>query len=828
MLNRLNPRWRLIAVLVLYVYLTFVVIGGPFMSVVGPRLRVVHHVFLTLLMAGWLIGLLVEKRSIPATPLDWPLLAYFLVNLAAAIFAPDPRVSLEVLWELGFHILLLYILVDLMRRYGADMPLRAAFVVSAVVLLICALEGLSWYFGLKFFPVTSQGWFEIGGLRDPIPPEFYRLALALRGSTSLSGYLALLWPVGLAWALTTRSKETRVILIVWLVGMLVANGLTFSRGGIVSLVASIVMLFFLGVLFRPNWKSQLHKLLRDWRVYVVVAGGLAFAAFFLFGWLRHNIAGHQSGDVVRWDLWRSALKIGASRPLLGVGPGGFGRALRWARTPELARDFHTTPHNIPLLIWSESGGLGLLTFGWVVVNVIRFAFRRWDEAESRAERLRIAGVIAALVGFSAQNMFDCLILSHNMLPVLVLTAFLIYPYDHSRDRSRSRSRKKLPLARLAPVFALVLVILAEVGWGVTDLAFAHFSRAVDLLAGDDLDDALTQIQRARRLDPLQGYYAAQEAQILGRLTEEDPAYLPDALAAYEEALRFDDTYDVLQADYALLLGQFGELDAAIRHMEEAARILPVEPRYPFWLGVLFEQSGDQQAARAAYLDALDREPTWALSALWEVSTLRADVRTAYLASLGLAGIDLDDLAQVSSGCWPLLAGDDAARLDPLCVGEITLVLDDDPDGALPLLDQAIAVDRSRAAAYYLRARADFALGDLESAEQDARTALFLDNRLAYRVLGDIAQAGGDDDLAVQYYRSGGPSIIISRGWDVAVYRRFGQVRLLPQFDAPGPSRYDFASWLALVDLYERQGQPDQAAEMVEAIQRLNPYFQFEP
>jgi hypothetical protein len=59
-----------------------------------------------------------------------------------------------------------------------------------------------------------------------------------------------------------------------------------------------------------------------------------------------------------------------------------------------------------------------------------------------------------------------------------------------------------------------------------------------------------------------------------------------------------------------------------------------------------------------------------------------------------------------------------------------------------------------------------------------------------------------------------------------VYARRGDLTLLPLLDAPGPSRYDFAGWLALIDLYAREGRAKEAQSLRDAILRLDPYFTF--
>jgi tetratricopeptide (TPR) repeat protein len=814
MAGRPPERWRGLLITLAVLYFTF--LGGTLVTDLRLWPHIVHHALVTLLLAAWLIVLLRRGRPIPSTPLDWAILAGLLASLLATIFALDPRVSLEATWLLGVHALLFYLIVDLMRTCRPHVVLQSIIFASSVVVLIGLFEFASWYFGLGWLPMFRHGWFEIGGLRHPLPPTIYRLSFTLGVSTSLSGYLALLIPVGLAWAVATRSKDTRQGLLLWLAGTSVVEMLSFSRGGLVSLAVSLPVLVLLGF---PDWRGRLRNALQNWRVRAGLAGLVLVVVFFAFGWTRQNLAAHQAGDAVRRDLWRSAWRIGLSDPLTGAGPGGYGRARRTFRDPEVGRDHLTTPHNVPLLVWSQSGLPGILTFTWLIGATALAGYRRW-RAAAGPDRVRVAGVCAGLLGFAAQNLFDTLLTTPSLLPVLALAAYLVTPQDPAR-----RPAAITPLRRLAPGIALALVLLCAVGWSISDRAQIHFDRALRLYRSGDLQGALAAIENARRIDPAMGFYAAQRAQFLGELSALDPAYLPEALAAYHDMLTREDTYDLIHADYAALLAEAGDLAAARREMAQAARILPTDARYWVWSGAYAEADGDTTAALAAYRQALDRAEEWATSGYWETTPLRAQARTTFLETNELDRFSLDDLAAIPSDCWPAILQE---KGDPLCAGRVALRLAADPQTALRWFDAALAADRDNGMAYALRAETHLALGHMQAAEQDAQIARFLGEQSAYTVLGDIAAARGDLDAAIEAYSNGGPLIILWQGWDVAVYGRRGSLSIFPRLDSQRPSRYDFASWTALARLYTQQGRLADAEKIYQTILALDPYYELEP
>ena len=68
--------------------------------------------------------------------------------------------------------------------------------------------------------------------------------------------------------------------------------------------------------------------------------------------------GHASGDVLRCDLWRGALRITTDHPILGVGVGEFGRAYRIDRDPTYVDNRLGTAHNFYLNTLAETGIVG--------------------------------------------------------------------------------------------------------------------------------------------------------------------------------------------------------------------------------------------------------------------------------------------------------------------------------------------------------------------------------------------------------------------------------------------------------------------------------------
>ena len=816
---RRSSPWRARLLTLAALYFTF--LGGTFITDLDFWPRVIHHLLVTAILAGWVISLWRRKSALPATPLDWPLAALLGAWLLATIFSVDPRVSAEGLWEIGVLAAFLYILVDLMRLWGARAILEPIFFSAGVVVVMAMMEFVSWYFGLSWWlPTAHQSWPAIGGLTQLIPPTIYRLQYTLSIATYLAGYLSLLMPVGLAWAVSTASSTVRRGLALWLAGAALTMLLAFSRGGLLSLGISIVVFGGLLVIALPDWRARIRVWARDWRVWA--AGGLVVAAVAAIAivWLRGDLFGHAAGDQERLDLFQSAWHIGLAHPLTGTGPSTFGREMRLYRDPTVTGDQFTTAHDVPLQFFAESGLIGLAALAWLVFATGRVAVSRW-RAASGAERVRIAGVIAGLAGFGAQNLGDALITIPVLLPLLAFCAYLVMPLTPDTGRADTRVRR-IVLGVVSAVIAL-----SAAGWAISDLAQFHFARSVQVAqSGGDLA-ALAEIDQATRLDPAMGYYAAQRAQYLGTLASQDKTYTRQALDAYDRALHFENTYPLMRANHAVMLRADGQTDAALAEMRAAAALQPNDARYLLGVAELEDDLGRSSDALTDYQRALKLDPGSVGSGYWGQTVVRKQARDAFVKGTGTAW-SAGQLAALDPACWADGAVGRSAQMsaDPLCDGEIALRIRNDPAGALPWLNQAVAADKASPEPYLLRAEAERRVTSATQAEKDARTALFLGDPHAYVTLGRLAETAGNDAEAERDFKSNPPLIIQSQDWDVAVYERRGALAPLPLFDALGPNRYDFEAWLALLDLYNRQDRAGDATSLRNAILRLDPSMTF--
>ncbi len=217
--------------------------------------------------------------------------------------------------------------------------------------------------------------------------------------------IALNWPLCLMFLILTRNPLKKAL---WAAGMLVmAIGLmlTYSRSGFLAMaVATVLSLWEFGI--------------RGKRHYLIVAAAFCGAALLVVA--PHDYGGRLrsivSDDVrvfgdakfAREDLLTQSLKISATHPLLGIGPGNFqGYTQSW----------HVT-HNTYTELSAESGIPSLVLF--VAVLVLAFRNLRRTRASalfagSQETQLFTGGLWAGLASYLTGAMFAS-------------TAYELFPY----------------------------------------------------------------------------------------------------------------------------------------------------------------------------------------------------------------------------------------------------------------------------------------------------------------------------------------------------------------------------------------------------------------
>ncbi|MDB5073136.1 MAG: O-antigen polymerase [Candidatus Eremiobacteraeota bacterium] len=216
-----------------------------------------------------------------------------------------------------------------------------------------------------------------------------RIAGALEGPNQLAGYLDVALPVLVARALVHRD---RVLLFV--IGLAaVTDVLTLSRSGIVgAAIGVVVVLLVLKPFGGLAWRFA-------GAAAAVVAAGIAIAlrVGVPVGYFSLDQA-TQSADHLanRSQLWRAALALWQTSPVVGVGAGNYELDLQEAGLSGV----HTHANSIYLQSLAETGVLGL------IATVALFATTIVTLARSGVRRPLVVGALGAAVALATHQIFD--------------------------------------------------------------------------------------------------------------------------------------------------------------------------------------------------------------------------------------------------------------------------------------------------------------------------------------------------------------------------------------------------------------------------------------
>ena len=803
-------------------------------------IRVLDWITISIAIIAWAISRWKQGGRWPHTPLDGPLLAWSATTLVATVFSVNPRNSLHATWQIWTWAIILWALVDLLRRGWGSALWRALFLVGGVVFVISGFEYLSWYFGWSLVPTSQQGWPAVGGLADPFPPSHYRLRIALANATALSAFVALLIPPAITRYLTTRRRDLRIAIGLWLVVGLVIEFMSLSRGGWLALATSSSLLF-LGATASPQ--------LRRWvtRRFPFQRGSLALAilaAIFVLGLasgllLLAQVRGLSLRKVVidklRIDLWRSAIEIFVDHPLTGVGPSAYGTALRDYRDPLLGRDHFSAAHNLYLNLLAETGVLGLLAGGAFLLVLAWTWWRQWRAAAPGCARWwRLLGVAAALVGLGMQSMVDTFSESGVVLPATFFIATIIAPALTDQRTQASKGGWRWGVA-------ITVAMAGFIGSAWDDWGYSLFTRSVAQLRRGDVDRALTTILRARDHDPRMPLYACHAGYLYGlQAAEEDGRARAAGLEQYRDCTEIRPAGWIDQLNRAALLWEAGEQAAARASIEETTTETPRE--WLPWLnrGYWAEQTGDREDAVHSYGWVLSLNSTLGGSPFWRQGDrpeMWNEITVAAEGALAHRGQSREAIAHwrfnllIAQGDWEtaVLQIENWLEEHPADLTAMTQLSEallglNRAEGALDRAERAISAGHRTTQAYLARGEAALALGCYEEAEQAFRTVLFIrPNAQAHLGLARLYRATGEIEQSLEEYNQALGRNVVPHSYDLALYRRTGWSVPLPQVTQIAPDHHGEAAleWGALL---EEEGNLATAQQVYENALAIDPFW----
>jgi O-antigen ligase/tetratricopeptide (TPR) repeat protein len=458
-----------------------------------------------------------------------------------------------------------------------------------------------------------------------------------------AGYLLTLFPLALSMFVGARRFEHRMLygLLSLLFGMLLV--LTYSRGGLLSVVLAVLALL-------PLWWSLWARLgtsgLR--RAGLVLGAplliGLAVAV--LAGLLSSRghvqivphkvisreselVSGGDSSVVARLEFWKGSWKLFLQRPLLGWGPAAFGRVFPRVQTDP--RWYSKFAHNQYAAFLCEGGSLTILALincwgvlAWLLWRAWRSTVEAWPARQGRGEfapvelnPFALAGIMGSLVaivlhiGVDVDWEFPAV-----MMMFFILAGMGLEPKT-DLDRQPSVVASSSPWHWLISLPLMGLLMIQPAGF----VASQRERASQDAHRHNDFKVALENEFEAARWMPYSSQYRRSLTDLLNQLatrsTPPDKKLADEAVRQARIAVRLDGFRAVNQDALARALRVDGMPDEALATEERAIACDPIN--YPSFYDnkaqILIEQKKMPEAWKTLMV-AYDMYPDQLLRHAW--------------------------------------------------------------------------------------------------------------------------------------------------------------------------------------------------------------------
>ena len=633
-------RWGAIVAVFAALFIPFIIATGGWgmPNLFFPYITGKNFIFRILVEVGLLcyvlLALAVPKYRPRASLLMWAALAFVAWMAVATILSVDPIKSF---WS-NFE------------RMEGYLGLIHLFVWFVIVGALLSAENL-WerFFNVSISVGAVQGvWalFQFLGWLSISSQSGARADTTFGNATYTAVYLLINLFLTLFMLARTKDKHNATTLQVLYVAAIALQAvgilLTETRGAILGLAVGLVVAAAYLIFFA---RGKEYRTLRTWAigavVAVLVAGGALYAArdtSFVNNTpaLRRvaSISLSETTVVSRLNyIWPMALKGAAERPVFGWGQENFNFVFNKYYEPGMYNQeaWFDRAHN-QFLDWLIAGGVPAfvlylslyLLAAWVVLRSPKFS----------------AGERAALLGLLVAYAFNNVFVFDNLVSAMYFFAILGFLHSVSRRElpgsvALSKPMGEQTLAIVAPIAAGVILLGA---WSANAPGIARANLLVSAIqtqeAGRDSSGLtvgvpkdpkknLAEFERAFGPvvwpgNPLGVQETTEQflqyTSSLAAQTNVDPQVKSDTFVAAKTAMdkliagRAGDAR--LELFNATLLGQFGQTQEAVSHLQKALQYSPQKQQILIQLGLTLLQAGDTQGALAALKKTFDSEPRY--------------------------------------------------------------------------------------------------------------------------------------------------------------------------------------------------------------------------
>ncbi|MGA2656123.1 MAG: O-antigen ligase family protein [Verrucomicrobiota bacterium] len=531
-------------------------------------------------------------------PICWAVIAFAAYAIGRYLTADIEYVARQELLHILVYAFLFLAIVNNLHRQEATRVIGLTLIFTAMA--------ISFYAGYQFLTGSNRVWHTV----SPFYPH--------RGSGTyicpnhLAGFLEMLLPLGLAYALVGRFKPlTKVFLGYASLAMLSGIAVSVSRGGWVSTL--VALLLFFGVLLTQRaWRLPSLVLL------VVLAGtGLYLVpkSEVFRTRARQLVAAGQFQDDARFALWQPALRAWQHNVWWGVGPGHYDFRFRQYRPLEIqARADRAHNDYLNALVDWGVAGAGLIASAWVLLFIgvrkswryVRSAPRDLGGNQGGSKFAFVLGATLGLIAILCHSMVD-----FNMyIPANALLAIALMAMVSSHLRFATDQYWVTPRfwAKIAGTVALAagLGYLASQSCrhAAENVWLARVARAKNVSASQS-----ELLQKAFAVEPMNGTTASAIGEIYRlQSAEGDEGYqqlTARAMEWFARARKLNPWDGACDLGYGWCLDWLDRSEESWPYFDRAEQLDPNSYHTMAYIGLHYIQRGEYAAARPWFERSLD-------------------------------------------------------------------------------------------------------------------------------------------------------------------------------------------------------------------------------
>ena len=319
------------------------------------------------------------------------ILSYLVIATASAVLLnPLTLDAQRELMRLASYVCFYYVITDWCQTQADTRTLLKILMASTIVVAL---------FG--FWQAISGGYSALYDVLYPVQDEMAqipawegRITSFLEHYNGLAGYLNLVLPFCLAFAIGGTDSVLRTLSRWCLALAAIALLLTQSRGGLLAFVAILLAYAYLSASDRKARIQRVALLL------IVCLLAAAVAGFFFQRLGKID----DFTTISRLAIWAGAFTVFAQSPLFGTGFGNL-RGLMGGLL-NLPDGWTGDAHNFYLELLAETGLMGFIVFSVLIVLALRTALRRLRKTENHFNKMIAIAIFTAICGVLIHGTVD--------------------------------------------------------------------------------------------------------------------------------------------------------------------------------------------------------------------------------------------------------------------------------------------------------------------------------------------------------------------------------------------------------------------------------------